>query len=316
MRNKLSFGDFVGLGAVISGVVILLLFVVFSFFEKVPVGYKGLKVYNFATSQKGEIEILGTGRYFIAPFRDLFLFPIFSQNYTWGEKDSLIEFQSKDGLTLSGKLMIRYKFDESKVDKLFSTFRLGADDIRDNLIKNTIRDKINRLSINYNAEEVFSVKKNELLDKSFVDIKKELEPFGIIIESLGFVGQIVLPDNVMEAINSKIEAKQIAEKKKSEIETQKALTEAEVVKQKGLAEAEIAKQQGLAKARMIESESQSRANLLLQNSLTDRVIELERIKVEQEKIKKWDGKLPQVNGNAGVLIDLKSTNEVKESTNE
>lgn len=289
---------------VVIGIVIFL-GTIFSF-EKVPVGYKGLKIYNFATSQKGDIEILGTGRHFILPFRDFKLFPIFSQNYTWGEnQEDLIEIQSKDGLTLKVKLMVRYRFHEDKIDILFSKFRLGADEIRDTLIKNTIRDKLNRVSIKYSAEEVFSIEKNSMLDEALVNIKEELFSFGIIVENLGFVGQVMLPENVMKAINSKIEAKQIAEKQKSEIEIQRALTEAEVVKQEGLAKAEVVKQEGLAKARLIESQSQNQANKILTESLTDKIIELERIKLEQEKIQKWDGVLPKVNGDSGVLVDLK-----------
>lgn len=263
------------------------------FLQKVPVGYKGLKVYTYATDQRGAIEPLGVGRHFIAPFRELYTFPTFSQNYTWTD-DKVITFQSKDGLTLNAALMIRYYFEDDKIASLFSKFRLGADEIRDTIVRNTIRDKINRVSVNYNAEEAFSTKKNELLDQSFKLVKEELSSFGIIIESMGFVGQIQLPDKVMNAINDKIEAKQVAEKQRSQIDTQRALTEAEV-----------AKQEGLAKAKIIEATSDAKANKIRQESLTPRVLELKRLEIENEKVKKWDGKLPTYSGNANPILTIK-----------
>lgn len=262
--------------------------------EKVPVGHKGLKVYTYATDKKGEIEPLSVGRHFIAPFRELFVFPTFSQNYTWQDKNAMV-FQSKDGLTLEANLMIRYYFQDDKIADLFSKFRLGADDIRDSIVRNTIRDQLNRESVNYNAEEAFSTKKNELLDKAFGRIKSELSPFGIVIESMGFIGQIQLPTNVMQAINDKIEAKQIAEKQRSKIETEKALAEAEIVKQ-----------EGLAKAKIIEATGDSKANKLREQSLTPRVLELRRLEIQMEQAKKWDGKLPTVQSGATPIIDLRS----------
>ncbi|MCL2566477.1 MAG: SPFH domain-containing protein [Alphaproteobacteria bacterium] len=273
--------------------VLVLALLCFMFVEKVPVGYKGLKVYTYATDQKGTIEPLGVGRYFIAPFRELYTFPTFSQNYTWDENRA-ISFQSKDGLTLQGDLMIRYYFQDNKIADLFSKFRLGANEIRDTIVRNVVRDKINRYSVNYNAEEAFSVKKNELLDNSLKDIQKELASFGIIVETLGFVGQIKLPEQVMTAINDKIEAKQVAEKQRSQIDTQKALTEAE-----------ITKQNGLAKAKIIEAESDAKANKLREQSLTPRVLEKQRLDIEARKVEKWNGVLPTYTGGNMPLLNIK-----------
>jgi regulator of protease activity HflC (stomatin/prohibitin superfamily) len=287
--NKSRLGIFTG---VIIGLIVLLW--VFLSLEKVPVGHKGLKVYTYATNKKGEIETLSVGRHWIAPFRELFIFPTFSQNYTWSDKNAMV-FQSKDGLTLEANLMIRYYFQDDKIADLFSKFRLGADDIRDTIVRNTIRDQLNRESVKYNAEEAFSTKKSELLDRSFDKIKQELSPFGIVIESMGFIGQIQLPTNVMQAINDKIEAKQIAEKQRSKIETEKALAEAEIVKQ-----------EGLAKAKIIEATGDSRANKLREQSLTPRVLELRRLEIQMKQAEKWDGKLPTVQSNSTPIIDLRN----------
>jgi regulator of protease activity HflC (stomatin/prohibitin superfamily) len=276
------------------GIVLIVLIWLVASLEKVPVGYKGLKVYTYATDKKGEIEPLGVGRYFIAPFRELYTFPIFSQNHTWSDNDAMV-FQSKDGLTLEANLMIRYRFDDQKIVELFSKFRLGSEEIRDTIVRNTIRDQLNRESVKYNAEEAFSTKKSELLDTAFGRIKSELSPFGIIIESMGFIGQIQLPKNVMQAINDKIEAKQVAEKQRSKIETEKALAEAEVVKQ-----------EGLSKAKIIEATGDSKANKLREQSLTPRVLELRRLEIQMKQAEKWDGKLPTVQSNATPIIDLRS----------
>lgn len=282
--RKLSYKE-ISLGVILGIIIIFLGSVGYFLFslEKVPVGYKGLKVYTFATSTKGQIEELGVGRYFIAPYRELYIFPTFSQNHKW-EGYQTISFQSEDGLTLSAGIMIRYHFDNQKISLLFQKFRLGADEIRDTIVRNTVRDAINRVSVKYTAEEAFSIKKNLILDETLNIVKKELASYGIIIEALGFTGQITLPATVKEAIDRKIVSKQNAEAVKSQIESEKAL----------------------AQAKIISAEADSKVNEIRQKSITNNILELKRLEIEQAKIDKWNGVLPTVQGNAIPLINLYS----------
>lgn len=282
--RKLSYKE-ISLGVILGIIIIFLGSVGYFLFslEKVPVGYKGLKVYTFATSTKGQIEELGVGRYFIAPYRELYIFPTFSQNHKW-EGYQTISFQSEDGLTLSAGIMIRYHFDNQKISLLFQKFRLGADEIRDTIVRNTVRDSINRVSVKYTAEEAFSIKKNLILDETLNIVKKELASYGIIIEALGFTGQITLPATVKEAIDRKIVSKQNAEAVKSQIESEKAL----------------------AQAKIISAEADSKVNEIRQKSITSNILELKRLEIEQAKIDKWNGVLPTVQGNAIPLINLDS----------
>lgn len=275
MNKKLIAGLAAGL-LLITG-----LFYFLSSLEKVPVGYKGLKVYTFATEVKGQIQELGVGRYFIGPYRELYTFPTFSQNHKW-EGDQAITFQSQDGLTLSGDIMIRYHFDNDRISFLFQKFRLGADEIRDTIVRNAVRDDINRVSVNFTAEEAFSIKKNVILDQTLKLVRSDLEPYGIIIEAIGFTGQIQLPDTVKEAIDKKIVSKQNAEATKSQIATQQAL----------------------AQAKTIEAEADARVNEIRQKSITTSILELKRLEIEKAKIDKWDGHLPKYQGGATPLINL------------
>lgn len=50
--------------------------------SKVPAGEVGVKVYLLGTDKGVDHEVLGPGRYWIGINQDLYLFPIFTQNYT------------------------------------------------------------------------------------------------------------------------------------------------------------------------------------------------------------------------------------------
>ena len=52
----------------------------------------------------------------------------------------------------------------------------------------------------------------------------------------------------------------------------------------------------------IRAEAEAEANRLLAESLTQELI-------EKEKIEKWDGKLPVIQGDTGTIVDLRSVTE-------
>ena len=82
------------------------------------------------------------------------------------------------------------------------------------------------------------------------------------------------------------------------VEKLDAEAEAAMISQRGQAEAEAIAARGQAEAEAIaaKAEAQADANKLLTQSLSELI-------VEYEKIQKWDGKLPTVTGGAA-LVDI------------
>lgn len=110
-----------------------------------------------------------------------------------------------------------------------------------------------------------------------------------------YINKVTINDmNFEDAYNDAIQQKSIAQQNatKQEIENKTAIAKAEADKQVAITNAEAE-----AEKTAIAAEAQAKANQILTDSITENLI-------EYQKIEKWDGKLPTVtNGNAFVSID-------------
>lgn len=267
----------------ILSICLLLLFVSCS---KVPAGHVGVKVLLLGSSKGVDQEVLPVGRYWIGMNEELYLFPTFTQTYNWTSSkdegkaiDESISFQTKDGAGLKANIGISYTLEKSKIGDIFQAYRKGVEEITDVILRNKVRDVLNKLASNYSAEEAFSSKKKELMVMALADVKKEFDPKGIIVSDLFLIGEVVLPPNILAALNAKIEATQLAMKAENEVRTARALAEARVAQAKGEAE-----------AMRIQTEALSKSQSL----------------VQYEAVKKWNGTLPiYMMGNSVPFINIK-----------
>jgi regulator of protease activity HflC (stomatin/prohibitin superfamily) len=93
---------------------------------------------------------------------------------------------------------------------------------------------------------------------------------------------------VVDNINAKINARQIALKKEQEVAQERAEAQKEIERAKGYAESV-----------RIKSEAEANANKIVAESISPNLI-------QYEKVKKWDGKNPHIvtgNGGAAVLLN-------------
>lgn len=254
--------------------------------SKVPAGHVGVKVLLLGGSKGVDQEVLSVGRYWIGMNEELYLFPTFTQTYNWTASsdegkaaDESISFQTKDGASLKANIGISYSLDKSKIGEIFQTYRKGVDEITDVILRNKVRDTLNKVASEYSAEEAFSTAKKDIMSKVLADIRKEFEPKGILVSDLFLIGEVTLPPNILAALNSKIEATQLAMKAENEVRTAKAKAEARVAQAKGEAE-----------AMKIQTEALSKSQSL----------------VQYEAVKKWNGVLPvTMMGNTVPFINIK-----------
>lgn len=268
---------------------------------QVPAGYAGVKVYLLGGPKGVDTEVLGTGRYFIGWNEQIYLFPTFKQNYVWtadsrkgSETDESISFQTKEGMTVSCDLGISYTIDREKVATVFQTYRRGVDEITDTFLHNNVRNAFNELGSTMSVEDVYGEGKAELLKQVTARVRNSVASQGIIVEEVYLINSFRLPDNVVKALNSKIEATQRAQQRENE------LREAEAESKKTVAKAE-----GEAAALLATARAQADANIILAKSLTSELVELKRIE-------RWNGNVPQVMGGdkAGTVVDLRTVTQV------
>lgn len=263
--------------------------------SKVPAGHVGVKVYLLGGEKGVDNEVLGVGRYWIGWNEELFLFPTFQQTKAWTKnetkdspEDQSFVFQTKEGLSVGADVSISYTIRADKVATLFQRYRKGVDEITDVYLRNLVRDALVLASSTRTVEAIYGEGKSDLIEEVKRIVQQKIQPIGIDIDMISFIGDLRLPENVVESINAKIAATQKAQQRENE------LREAEAQANKRIAEA-----RGIAESTKIQAQAQAEANKEIAKSLTPEL-------VEYLKAQKWDGKLPQVSGNGGFLLSVPS----------
>ncbi|MDE2451364.1 MAG: prohibitin family protein [Gammaproteobacteria bacterium] len=146
----------------------------------------------------------------------------------------------------------------------------GESDLVDKIIRPAISNSVKAVTAHYNAEDLI-IHRDAVRDQIQTQITSALQPYRVVVDSVN-ITDFHFGDEFAQAI----ERKQIAQ--------QRALQ----------ATYELQQAKVLAQQRVVEAEAQSQAQKLLQQTLTPEVI-------QQQAIAKWDGHLPSVVGDKGVL---------------
>jgi regulator of protease activity HflC (stomatin/prohibitin superfamily) len=293
----------------------------------VPAGYKGVKVYLLGRKNGSEISVLNVGRYRVGPNTKLYLFPIYQQDFTWGHEgnnptqtphDPFL-FQSKEGINVSVDLGISFHIIPDSVKAVFTKWRKDINYIANVYFDNLIHDALIHVASNMPIEDIYGPKKQVLVNKVDSIVEGQVGKYGIIVDRIFITGDFKLPDVIERAINAKMEATQIAQKRENELREVEAEANKKIAQSKGDSESKlirekmeneinilqanaqaqilVVKTKSQAESTLIQAQSQSEANKLLQNSMNDKLIEMKRIE-------KWDGHMPTFTGSADPSITL------------
>lgn len=255
--------------------------------HKVPAGYRGIIV-NLYGSEKGVSEqTVGVGRYYLGWNKELYLFPTFLQNYSWHNSDR-ITMQTSEGLSIATDVGITYQIAPDDVTKVFTKYRLGIEEITNTFLHNMVRDAMNEVASTMQVDDIYGAKKEVFLRKVSNIVKNEATKNGIQVDKIYLIGSFVLPETVMNSINSKIQASQNAIKVENEVATSRAEAQKTIVDAKAAAERRVIEAEANAKQITLNAESQAKANKILADSLTPEF-------VQYQAILKWDGQLPTTN---------------------
>ncbi|MGD9678100.1 MAG: SPFH domain-containing protein [Vulcanibacillus sp.] len=287
--------------------VMLLLSITLIGCTRIDAGYMGLKV-NLLGSERGDIEEYGPGRYntFMQINTDWYKFPMFVKTYVWtadkvegSEGDESFTFQTKEGLSINADIgiSIQVQNEPGVPTKIFTTYRRGVDELIDSVIRNAVRDSLNVIASKYSVDDVIGEGKAKLLEEVEANVKAYFAPIGIDIVSLSWITSLRLPDQVVRALNAKIEASQIALQRENEVRTAEAEALKKVAEARGRSESVKLESAAKAESIRIEAIAQAEANRLLSQSMTATLLQL-------EWIKKWKGDVPTVSSDGGMILDM------------
>lgn len=268
--------------------------------SRVPAGYRGVIV-NLYGSDKGVSEqTVGVGRYNLGWNKELYLFPIFLQNYSWTKSDA-ITMQTAEGLSITTNAGITYQIAPDNVVKVFTKYRLGIKEITNTFLHNMVRDAMNEVASTLTVDQIYGAKKEEFITRVSNKVRTDAAKNGIDVDKIYLIGSFVLPNSVMNSINSKIEASQNAIKVENEVATSRAEAQKKIVEAKADAEREIIRAEANARQITLNAESQAKANKILAESLSPEFI-------QYQAIIKWNGQLPTTNATGAMpFINLGKT---------
>lgn len=271
--------------------------------SKVPAGNVGVKAYLLGSSKGVDTEELGPGRYWIGMNEELYLFPTFTQNYTWandcqvqedGKNDCANEelgFQTVEGLAVKADVGISYHIERDKAALIFQKYRKGVDEITDIYLRNMVRDSLVKNASSMPVESVYGAGKGKLMELVSKEVADAVGPIGIKVEKIYWVGELRLPGSVTNAINAKIQMTQQAQQARNAVE-----------KAKADADVKIEAARGAAESLRVIAEAQANAINIKGKALSDnpKVVEL-------NAIDKWNGVLPttMIPGQSAPFVPVK-----------
>ena len=271
---------------IISGVVFIIIFIYWmTCFKMISPGYVGVLVNLFGDNKGTQEKELHVGMHWISPWKRIYIFPIFEQNDTWEGNDDF-NFQTSEGLACAAEVGITYHLQSESIPRIFSKYRRGMYEITHVFIRNYIRDAINKCASRMKIEDLYGPGKEAFFEEVQRLVSSDLKPIGIELSRIYLIGRFHFPQNVIRALNSKIEATQRAQQRENEL--REATAEAEKL---------IAKAKGDSECLKIRAESEANANKILSESLKEQVL-------LKQFIEKWDGKLPMYIGTGTPIINL------------
>jgi regulator of protease activity HflC (stomatin/prohibitin superfamily) len=273
-----------GKPAMAIGAALVVIGLLFSAVVQIDAGHIGIqKLYGHVQN-----DVLYSGLHLINPLVDVESVETRTQNYTMsgvhseGDKagDDAIRVLSADGLEVTIDLTVLYRVMPENAPNLYKETGL---DYKDKIVRPISRTKIRDNAVYYDAVSLYSTKRDEFQVRIYKTIDDEFKKRGLVLENL-LIRNISLPTSVKNAIESKINAEQEAQKMQFVLQ-----------KERQEADRKRVEAQGIADYQRIISES-----------LTDKQLQYEQIKTMKELAASTNAKMIIMGkGNTPMILDTK-----------
>lgn len=269
------------IGAIFVGVVIALVILILPLFiERIPNGYVGV-VY----SPNGGVQddVLGQGWHLIGIFDRVTKYPVRMQTVHYND----MQVATSDGKNITIDFAYNYQIQPEMVVPIFNKFgQIAVEDIENSYLRTRFWDAARQGISKFTVIDTYGEKSTDAKVKVQEIFSKDVGELGFVIQDVT-VGVPQPDEKTQEAIDLRVKASQELERKNTEVQIAEKEAERKRVEAEGIAQARIAEAEGIAKA-----------NRLIQESLTDRVLQHQLI----EQLPNIE--LPKVMGGDGNIISL------------
>ena len=221
--------------------VVLAIFILWLFFASIQIVDAG-ETGVYSLFGKVSDQELSSGFHLVIPLARVTRMSIRTEEYTMsvvsteGRRtgDDAIAALTKEGLNVSLDMTVLYRLQEDKASNVYNDLGTNYDE---KIIRPTIRTSIRDVIAGYEAKDIYSEKREEAATKIQERAAGELEPRGITIESV-LLRNVVLPPNLANAIQEKLQAEQEAEKYDFILAKEKKEKERKVIEAEGQRDAQ------------------------------------------------------------------------------
>ena len=252
-------------------------------YENIDAGNVGIKINLYGTNRGVDNITIVTGRVWYNTWTTKIIeFPTYTQSVDY---DPFV-VTTKDAAEFKVDPKLNYHVNPAMVPQIYRQYRKTLTEIEQQFMRNTIYDAYRIVANSFSSDSVMS-NREKFEDRIQIILTKNLSKDGFVYDQL--TSAITPPESLRQMIDEKNAS--IQARLKAENQAKQADAEAKV---------KVATATGEAQALLVRAKSESEANRLRQSSLTPMLI-------QQEWIKKWDGKLPttQAGGNTSFMMPIK-----------
>ncbi|MFH5184403.1 prohibitin family protein [Paenibacillus sp. TAB 01] len=255
-----------------AGIIILLLVIVaWNSFATVQYGHVGL----YKTFGKLNDDILDPGIHLKIPFMQ----SVIQVNTQVTKAETDTSASSKDLQPVSTHVAVNYSVNKTAAFHLMNNIGGSYDNV---IIGPAIQEIVKEVTAKYPAEDLIA--KRDVVATEVSDLlTKRLAKYDLIVNDINIVNF-----KFSDAFNQSIEAKQVAQQQALKAENDLKRVEIE------------------AKQKVAQAQAEAESLKLKKQEVTQELVQLKQIEVQEKALEKWDGHLPTVTGGATPFIDLNS----------
>jgi regulator of protease activity HflC (stomatin/prohibitin superfamily) len=265
-------------GAIIAGILAIAYWPIHS----VPTGSRGvITEFGAITGIKGEGGVL------LWPWQKLNLFSVRAET---ANVDGA-EGSTSDQQPVKVSMTVRYNIASNRVSDVFEQYSHDGD--LSSYVQTATQEVFKAITAKYTAPELIAQRAKVSTDISAA-LKAKIALYGAQVINIDMRSFTFSPD-YMKAIGDKVTQEQLRLGAENKLKTVEAEQKQKVAIAEADASARRATADGQAYAELKLATAQAEALRVQSQALTQNkdVLELRRIEVEQEKARRWDGKLPQ-----------------------
>jgi regulator of protease activity HflC (stomatin/prohibitin superfamily) len=256
---------------------VILLFVIAgissSLFYTIEAGERAVLFYKFGQGLDKE-NIEGPGFHTKAPWNEVYTYSVREQS-----RDENMDVLDKSGLSIHVDVSVRFSPLPDKIGYIHEKFNKDYINI---LVAPEVRSTVRQVMGRFTAEEIYSTKRAEVETTIKEESEKILIANNVHMVAL-LIRSIVLPDQIKNAIESKLQQQQEALAYQFRLDKEKSEAE----------------------RKRIEAEGTARANNIINNSLSDKLLKMRGIEATLELAKSPNAKVVVVgSGKDGMPLIL------------